>query len=157
MEILVYRAWKRPEYCIGNMYIDGIFICNSLEDQDRGLHDGMSELTIKSRKVYAKTAIPAGRYEVLMDVVSPKFSKYAFYNEACKGKLPRLKNVKGFEGILIHVADGPRGADLLEGCIGVGLNKIRGGLTDGKETFKKIYAMMKEAHDRKEKIFITIE
>ena len=156
MEILVYRKYKKADYTIGNISIDGEWICNSLEDADRGLHDGMEEWMIRNKKIPTKTAVPTGRYEVLMDIVSPKFSKKDFYKEVCGGKLPRLKDVKGFDGILIHVADGPRGADLLEGCIGVGRNTIKGGLTDGKETFKKIYSMMKEAHDRGEKIFVNI-
>lgn len=139
------------------MYIDGQLICNSLEDTDRGLSDAMDERTIRNRKIYGKTAIPRGRYIIDMETVSPKFSKKEFYMDVCQGKLPRIKNVKGFEGILLHVADGPRAADLLEGCIGVGLNKKVGQLCDGKETFKKVYALMKEAHDRGEIIYITIE
>ena len=157
MEILVYRKWNQQEYCVGRLFIDGQLVCNTLEDTDRGLSDAMSEDTIRNRKIYGRTAIPRGRYTIDMDTVSPKFSKKEFYMEVCQGKLPRLKNVKGFEGILIHVADGPKGADLLEGCIGVGHNKIAGQLCDGKETFKKIYAMMKEAHNKGEAIYITIE
>lgn len=144
-------------YCIGRVYIDGALVANSLEDEDRGLSDAMDERTIRNRKIYGKTAIPRGRYTIDMDTVSPKFSKYDFYKEVCDGKLPRIKNVKGFDGILIHVADGPKGADLLEGCIGVGLNKVVGQLCEGKETFKKVYALMKEAHDQGETIYITIE
>jgi hypothetical protein len=157
MEILVYRKWQKAGYTIGRVYIDGRLICNSLEDEDRGLSDAMDERIIRNRKIYGKTAIPRGRYAIDMNTISPKFSKYDFYKEVCDGKLPRLKNVKGFEGILIHVADGPKGADLLEGCIGVGLNKAVGQLCEGKETFRKIYAMMKEAHKRGEVIHITIE
>ena len=157
MEILVYRKWPKAGYCIGRVYIDGQLICNSLEDEDRGLSDSMDERTIRNRKIYGKTAIPRGRYTIDMETVSPKFSKKEFYMDVCQGKLPRLKNVKGFEGILLHVADGPKGADLLEGCIGIGLNKKVGQLCDGKEAFKKVYALMKEAHDRGETIYITIE
>ena len=157
MEILVYRKWPKAGYCIGRMYIDGQLICNSLEDTDRGLSDAMDERTIRNRKIYGKTAIPRGRYIIDMEMVSPKFSKKEFYMDVCQGKLPRIKNVKGFQGILLHVADGPKGADLLEGCIGIGLNKKVGQLCDGKETFKKVYALMKEAHDRGEIIYITIE
>jgi hypothetical protein len=157
MEILVYRKWPKVGYCIGRVYTDGALVANSLEDEDRGLSDAMDERIIRNRKIYGKTAIPRGRYTIDMDTVSPKFSKYDFYKEVCDGKLPRIKNVKGFDGILIHVADGPKGADLLEGCIGVGLNKVVGQLCEGKETFKKIYAMMKEAHERGEVIHITIE
>lgn len=157
MEVLVYRKWPKAGYCIGRMYIDGQLICNSLEDEDRGLSDSMDERTIRNRKIYGKTAIPRGRYTIDMGTVSPKFSKKEFYMDVCQGKLPRIKNVKGFEGILLHVADGPKGAALLEGCIGIGLNKTVGQLCDGKETFKKVYALMKEAHDKGETIYITIE
>lgn len=157
MEILVYRKWPKAGYCIGRMYIDGQLICNSLEDEDRGLSDAMDERVIRNRKIYGKTAIPKGRYKIDMTTVSPKFSKYPFYMEVCQGKLPRLQGVKGFEGILLHVADGPKGADLLEGCIGVGMNRIKGQLCEGKETFKKIHALMKAANDRGETIYITIE
>ena len=43
------------------------------------------------------------------------------------------------------------------GCIIVGHNTIKGRVTDSQETFKKLYKIMKEAHDKGEKIFITIE
>lgn len=157
MEILVYRKWPKVGYTIGRVFIDGELVSNSLEDEDRGLSDAMEERTIRNRKIYGKTAIPRGRYQIDMEKVSPKFSKKSFYMEVCQGKLPRLKNVKGFDGILIHVADGPKGADLLEGCIGVGWNRVKGQLCEGKETFKKIYKMMKNAHDKGEPIYITIE
>lgn len=157
MEILVYRKWKREDYTVGRMSIDGEIICNTMEDTDRGLDDGMQDWQIRNKKIPNVTAIPTGRYKIDMDTVSPKFSKYPFYMEVCQGKLPRIKNVKGFEGILIHCADGPNGHSLVSGCIGVGLNTIRGGLTDGKRIFKEIYAKLKEAHSRGETIYITIE
>lgn len=157
MEILLIRKYPQSNYTIGRLFIDGVLQCNTLEDTDRGLSDAMEESTIRNRKIYGKTAIPRGRYTIDMDTVSPKFSQKEFYMEVCQGKLPRLKNVKGFEGILIHVADGPKGADLLEGCIGVGWNRVKGQLCEGKETFRKIYKMMKKAHDKGEPIYITIE
>lgn len=157
MEILVYRKWKKPDYTVGRLSVDGVFMANTMEDIDRGLDDGMQDWMIRNKKIPNVTAIPTGRYKIDMETVSPKFSKYPFYMEVCQGKLPRIKNVKGFEGILLHVADGSKGADLLEGCIGIGLNKKVGQLCDGKETFKKVYALMKEAHDRGETIYITIE
>lgn len=154
MEILVYRKWPKGDYTVGRMFIDGQLVGNTLEDEDRGLSDAMSEDTIRNRKIYGSTAIPRGRYKVDMNTYSPKFAKYDFYKEVCGGKLPRLKGVKGFEGILIHC-----GVDQTntEGCILVGLNTKRGKLTDSKETFKKIYALMKEAHNRGENIYITVE
>lgn len=154
MEILVYRKWKKADYTVGRMSIDGTLICNTMEDTDRGLDEGMEDWQIRNKKIPNRTAIPTGRYEIDMDTVSPKFSQKEFYMQVCDGKLPRLKNVKGFTGILLHC-----GADHSHssGCLLLGLNKVRGKLTDTKETFKKVYALMKEAHDRGEKIYITIE
>ena len=139
MEILVYRKYKKIDYTVGRMSIDGVFVCNTMEDVDRGLDDGMPDWMIKNKKIPNVTAIPTGRYIVDMDTVSTRFSKYSFYMEVCQGKLPRIKNVKGFTGILLHC-----GADHSHssGCILLGLNKVRGKLTDTKETFKKVYALM---------------
>lgn len=154
MEILVYRKWKKPDYTVGRLSVDGVFMANTMEDVDRGLDDGMQDWMIRSKKIPNVTAIPTGRYQVEMNVVSPHFSKYPFYMEVCQGKLPRIKNVKGFEGVLMHCGSDHSNSS---GCILLGLNKKKGKLTDSKETFKKIYALMKEAHDKGETIYITIE
>lgn len=153
MEILVERKWKKDNYTIGNLYINGKWFSNTLEDKDRGLKDSMSLAEIKTLKKPRITAIPTGTYEVTLNVVSPKFSKYPFYNSINGGRVPRLLNVKGFEGILIHVMDGPKGAELSEGCIGVGRNLIKGGLLQGKEYYKKLYDILK---NNKDKITIKI-
>lgn len=154
MEVLVYRKYKKPDYCVGRLSIDGTFICNTMEDVDRGLDDGMQDWMIKNKKIPNVTAIPTGRYKIDMDTVSSKFSRYPFYMEVCQGKLPRLKNVRGFDGILIHCGVDHSNSS---GCILVGMNTKVGKLTDSKETFKKIYALMKEAHNKGEMIYITIE
>ena len=148
MEILVERKWKKDNYTIGNLYINGKWFSNTLEDKDRGLKDSMSLTEIKAIKKPKITAIPTGTYEVTLNVVSPKFSKYPFYNSINGGRVPRLLNVKGFDGILIHVMDGPKGANLSEGCIGVGRNLIKGGLLQGKEYYKKLYDILKNSKDK---------
>lgn len=157
MQLTVERKWKKSNYTIGRLYIDNVLYCNTLEDKDRGLTQSMSTDYIKKLKVYGKTAIPKGIYDVTINVVSPKFIKYPFYMNVCKGKLPRLLNVKGFDGILIHVGDGPKAQGLTSGCILVGLNKKVGQLSDGKECFEKIYNKLLEAYKRKEKITIEIK
>lgn len=151
MEIKVDRKWKKEKYTIGRLYIDGEFICNTIEDTDRGLTQSMSEEEIKSKKIYGQTAIPTGRYKVLMNVVSPKFSQKEFYMNVCKGKVPRLEGIKGFSGVLIHSA---ATADNVEGCIGVGFNTEIGRLTSIKEAFEKVYSKLSSS---KEDIWITIE
>ena len=148
MQLVLERKWKKSNYTIGNLYINGKWIANTLEDVDRGLKDSMSVAEIKAIKKPKITAIPTGTYEVALNVVSPKFSKYPFYNSINGGRVPRLLNVKGFEGILIHVMDGPKGAELSEGCIGVGRNLIKGGLLQGKEYYKKLYDILKNNNDK---------
>lgn len=157
MELRVVRKWKKPEYTVGQLYIDGEFFSNTLEDKDRGLKDTMSLQEIQKLKVKDKTAIPTGTYNITLYITSPKFSQKKFYQQVCNGKLPRLLDVKGYEGILIHVGDGSNGHKLTSGCILVGKNTIVGGLTQGKETFKKLYAKMQKAQQEGQKITITIE
>ena len=157
MNILVDRKYKKAEYTISNLYINGKYFCNTIEDTDRGLTQNMPLAEIKAKKVASKTAIPTGTYKVTLDVVSPKFGSKPFYKEVCNGKLPRLLDVKGFEGILIHVGEGPKGYELTSGCLLVGLNTIKGGLTQSKEYFKALYTKLKEAHNKGEDIIITIK
>lgn len=157
MNLNLKRKNFADTYTLGNLFVNGEYFCDTLEDKDRGLMDSMSLEEIKSKKVYGQTAIPKGTYEITLDVVSPKFSKYPFYMEVCKGKLPRLQNVKGFEGILIHVGEGANGANLTKGCILVGKNTIKGGLTESKETFKKLYSLLQDSKNKGEKLTIKIE
>ena len=153
MEIKVERRWKKATYTIGRLYVDGIYFCNTLEDADRGLKqtDGLDY--ISKVKIYGETAIPAGRYPILMDVVSPKYSGVAWYNNLCGGKMPRLQGVPGFEGVLIH--PGNSALDTY-GCILVGKNKIVGGLIQSKDTFRALYNRMSSAHKLGEKVYISI-
>ena len=154
MLITVERKWKKTDYTVGRIYVNGICFCNSLEDTDRGLDDNMPDWMIRNKKIPTRTAIPTGRYRVNMDTVSPKFSKYPFYMEVCQGKLPRLEKVKGFDGILIHC-----GTDhtMTAGCVLCGFNTIKGKLTQGKEAFRELYGQMIAAHRRGEEIWIEIE
>ncbi len=153
MEIKVDRKWKKDTYTIGNLYINGKFFCNTLEDKDRGLKSTQPLSYIKSAKVPSETAIPTGKYEVLMTVKSQKYSKVSWINALCGGFMPRLKNVPGFDGILIH-----SGSSALDsaGCLLVGKNTIKGRLTQSRDTFTNLYKELKNAHNRGEKITIEI-
>ena len=71
-------------------------------------------------KIYGKTAIPTGTYKIVMNVVSETF-KNRSWAKPYGGKLPRLVNVPGYEGVLIHVGNT---ADDTSGCLLVGRNKL---------------------------------
>lgn len=152
MEIFLKRIARKATYTIGQLYINGERFCDTIEDKDRDLnHNG--KFDNGETKVYAQTAIPNGRYEITMKVQSPKFSKKTAY-KWCNGYLPRLLNVPGFDGVLLHCGNTARDS---AGCIIVGKNTIVGQVTDSMNTFKKLYPSLKAASDRGEKIFITVE
>lgn len=144
MEITVKRIAKKDTYTIGKLYVDGKYICDTIEDKDRGLTSDMPLSDIQKRKVYGETAIPTGRYNVEMNMTSAKFGKQPFYNEVCKGKLPRIVGIKGYEGVLIHCGNSAK--DSL-GCILVGENKVVGQVINSKIAFRKLYSIIKGHND----------
>lgn len=152
MKLTLYRTYKKKDYTIGNLYVDGTWFCNTLEDTDRTLYCGMSDEWLEREKVYGKTAIPYGTYKITLDIVSPKYSKKAQYKQI-QGKLPRLLDVPAFEGILIHIGNFPEDT---AGCILVGENRVKGGVLNSAKTFWKLYELLKDAANRKEEIYISI-
>lgn len=150
MELRIKRIAKRDTYTIGHLYIDGAYFCDTLEDTDRGLRQDMPMPVIRAKKRQGVTAIPTGRYRVTLKVQSQRFSKRAIY-AFCDGYLPRLINVLGYEGVLIHVGNTAKDT---EGCILVGKNTKVGKVLESRVTFTKLYARLKEA---KGDIYIKIE
>lgn len=142
MKLSVDRHFKGPKYTIGRLYVDGVYECDTLED------------VVREKKIPNETAIPAGTYRVAMDVVSPRFGGKEFFKRVCGGKLPRLLDVPGFEGVLIHTGNT---ADDSSGCLLVGKNTVVGMVTDSKSCFEKLYNKMKAAHDKGEAITITLK
>lgn len=155
MNITLRRIAKRPTYTIGKLYIDGVYFCDTLEDTDRGLTQSTPLSEIKKKKVPTKTAIPTGTYDITMNVVSPRLSRSSFYRTNCNGaRVPRILNVPGFDGILIHV--GNTAADSA-GCVLVGNNSQVGKVLNSKTTFLKLYKLLDKANREGEKITITIQ
>lgn len=150
IKILVKRIAKKPKYTIGKLFINGVFYANTLEDADRGLTQDMSEEEIKSKKIYGETAIPTGTYKVDMNTISPKF-KNRSWAKPYGGKLPRLVDVKGFNGVLTH--PGNQASDTL-GCLLVGKNDVVGKVTNSVHYFNIIMAELLKDPDN---IQITIE
>lgn len=154
MKIDHIRIFNGKDYCISHIYVNGTYVCDAVEDLDRGLDQKMPLAEIKRRKVYRMTAIPVGTYTLTMNVQSPKFSQYAYYKKFCKGYMPRLLNVPGYDGILIHRGSS---ANSSAGCIIVGYNTVKGKVTDSQKAWEKL---MKEylmpAKVLEEKITYTI-
>lgn len=154
MELKVERKWKKPTYTIGNLYVDGVFLCNVLEDKDRGLTQDMPTTEIYKKKVYGQTAIPKGRYRVNLDTVSPKFKSRSW---AVKygGRVPWIEGVPGFDRILTHPGNDP---SCTQGCLLPGFNKQKGKVLDSQKCFFKLMdEYLEPARERKEEVWITIE
>ena len=149
MKLLLKRIAKMEKYTIGKLYIDGKYFSDTLEDTDRNLTSTMSKDEIAKAKVYGKTAIPTGTYVVDMNTVSPKFGKRS-WAQPYEGKVPRLQDVPGYEGVLIHPGNT---ADDTSGCILVGRNKVKGQVVESQDTFHSLMNILKGDND----ITITIE
>lgn len=132
MEILLKRIAKKNLYTIGKLYIDGVYFCDTIEDKDRGLSQSMLLEEIKKIKVPNETAIPTGTYNVTLNVISPKFKDRA-WAKPYGGKVPRILNVPGFEGVLIHPGTDQNSTS---GCVILGKNKIVGKVIESQATFK---------------------
>jgi hypothetical protein len=142
MEILVEREYKKKDYTIGKMYINGEYFCDTLEDTDRGLTQIMTLSEIKEVKEYGRTAIPTGRYQVAY-TYSPRFKKH----------LPLLLNVPAFEGVRIHSGNTHNDT---EGCILLGENKAVGKVLNSRKTMDEFLRILKPAIEACENIWITI-
>ena len=154
MKLVVDRKWKKSDYTISNLYIDGVKFCNVLEDADRMISSDMDLDMIKMLKVKGQTAIPTGTYKVTLSAQSPKYTKSKTMMAFCKAYMPRLLNVPGYDGVLIH--PGNTAADS-EGCLLVGKNDVVGKVTNSTYWFKQLYNKMKVATKRGETITIEIK
>lgn len=144
MRVVLERIYNCATYCIGHLYVDGKYVCDTIEDTDRGLSQTMTDAEIKKRKVYAQTAIPVGLYPVTLKITSQKFSKKPYYMKYCGGRVPRLLNVPGFDGILMHIGSTEKSS---AGCLIVGYNTIKGRVTKSQQAYEKLYEVLASAKD----------
>lgn len=158
MKILIKRNQYESAagYTHGRLLTEeGGFLCWTLEDEDRGLHQEMPLTQIKSRKVKGKTAIPKGTYKIQLRI-SPSF-KDKWYAKPFGGKMPYLQNVPGFEGVMIHPGNTPEDTS---GCILPGMlqGSIRGRVFDSVLAWQDLMNFyIWPAYQRREEIWLTIE
>ena len=134
MEWTSRRRPTAPDWMFGDLTTGGNVRCYTLEDE------------LRQVKVAGETAIPAGRYQLIMEY-SPKF----------KRELLTLLNVPNFVAVRIHSV---RSDDDTEGCIGVGnhidekTGEISGGVNAGIRA--ALEAEYRAAVDRGEEVWLTI-
>lgn len=94
MKLTLRRHASGLTCTIGDLYVEGVWFSNSLED------------IVRPEKIAGETAIPAGTYKIVV-TESPRFGK----------PLPLLIDVPNFEGVRIHAGNTDKDT---EGCILVG-------------------------------------
>ena len=137
MELTLKRIAKRKTYTIGRLEVDGQPFCDTLEPTWRDI--GWDR---PGRKVKGRTAIPDGRYPVVI-TKSPKFDAW----------LPLLVGVPMFKGVRIHAGNTAKDT---QGCILVGQNLKRGMVLNSRIWLHRLIKAMTEARSRDEAIWIEV-
>ncbi len=121
------------------------FLCFTLEDERREV------------KVRGETCVPAGEYRITLRTEGGHHTKYSSkYPGMHKGML-WVRDVPGFEFILIHVGNFD---DDTEGCLLVGNGSNQnvteeGSITASRSAYKRIYPGIAAALERNEPVTIT--
>lgn len=136
-QLVLTRTTFTENSTIGELTIDGKFICYILEDVDRKLETG-------GKKLFSETAIPKGTYEIIIN-----------WSNRFQRQMPLLLNVPQFEGIRIH-----GGRDIVtnkdtSGCL-IPCFKTEKGYQNSKEATKMITDLIAEKL-KYNKVFITIK
>lgn len=137
--LILVRKCKKADYTIGVLSFDGVRLCNILELPVNGTHHG-------------KTAIPAGTYEIDLDIVSPKYKDRA-WAKPYGGKVPTLKNVPGRDRILIHPGNTVNDTD---GCLLPGHNTVVAMVTSSVKCYDSLMSLMLSAKEKGIKTYIKI-
>ncbi len=131
MDLTLVREASSGDCTHGDLLVDGVWQAFTLEDVVRS-----------GPKVQHETAIPAGRYEVVI-TRSQRFERM----------LPLLLNVPDFTGIRIH--PGNTKADT-SGCILVGLSRTKEAVLSSQAAMTALQPKMATAIARGDRVWITI-
>jgi len=137
--ISVVRKPSKNGATIGDVYVDGVRDCFSLEDEIREILGR----PVTEWKIPGKTAIPSGKYRVVL-TKSQRFQKV----------LPEVLLVEGYLGVRIHAGNK---AEDTEGCILVGEEAQENTITRSKEALLELMAAISQALDAGETVWLEVE
>lgn len=143
MELTLARKIFNADSTEGNLLINGKWFCHVIEDVVRAKPGKWN----KSLKVYAKTAIPYGRYPVMV-TWSPKF----------KRRLTAISNVPDFTGIRIHNGRNEKssaGCPIISYINDDGPNGLKNAVINDKKAMNDLVKLVEEAQ-KTEKVWINI-
>jgi hypothetical protein len=133
MQLELKRHWLTLESSIGELFVDGVFECFTLEDRYRPPPEP---------KVPRETCIPVGEYEVVI-THSPRFGVL----------MPLVLNVPGFEGVRIHPGNTARDTD---GCILVGHGRAADAITQSRVTYDALFNKLRAAIDAGQQVHLAV-
>lgn len=136
MNLRLIREPSKDGATLGSLYIDDERRFETLEDEIREVPDQ----PVSAWKVKGRTAIPAGRYRVVLRH-SPRFGRV----------LPWIQDVPGFEWVLIHA--GNRASDSA-GCVLVGLDRAPAEVRRSQMALQRLMLVLAAAPGE---IWISIE
>jgi hypothetical protein len=131
MELTLVREPTCEGFTRGELFIDGVPECFTLEDQVRDV------------KIPGETAIPAGRYRVVL-TKSPRFKKV----------LPELLEVPGYTGVRIHAGNT---AEDTEGCILVGQRQGKSAVFESQAAMLELMAALTGVTENGEQVWIEVK
>jgi hypothetical protein len=140
MELLLQRQKSNSKCTYGSLYMDGNFECYTLEDIVRVFDKSLPN----NGKIAGQTAIPAGRYKVILDW-SKRFVRV----------MPHILAVPYFEGVRLHKGNTD---SQTEGCILLG-KEITGTdwLGHSKDAFDPFFEKLKIVVAEGKEIWIEIK
>lgn len=136
-QLVLTRTTFTDNSTIGELTIDGKFICYILEDKDRKLESG-------GKKIFGETAIPRGTYEIIIN-----------WSNRFQRQMPLLLNVPQFEGIRIHGGREVVTNKDTSGCL-ISCFKTEKGYQNSKEATRMVTELIAEKL-KHNKVFITIK
>ncbi len=139
------KRYENSEYTTGILYINKDPLAYTLEDP------------VREKKLYGKTAIPYGKYNLTLRTYGSTHENYKWYYQYDpdfhKGMI-ELTDVKGFTAILIHVGNT---VDDTDGCILVGDKQHEGRLYYSRKAYERIYPLIRDAILQEGDVYIDIK
>lgn len=148
MNLKLLRFSSRSEDSLGLLFINGRFVCFTLEDEKRQV------------KVQGETRIPNGVYPIALRTTGGFHSRYAKRFGCFHKGMLHLLNVPHFKYVLIHILNDESETD---GWIGVGdvlysNNKgTKGYLGQSTQAYKRLYTQVSQALLNGESVTIDIQ
>lgn len=142
MKIKIKSNKSTENSTISKMYIDGNFVCYTLED------------VVRDKKIAGETAIPEGKYKITLRNEGGKNESYKkMYPSMHKGML-YVNDVPNYEYVLIHKGNTKKDT---EGCLLVGEDIGVDSVSNSAKAYEKIYPIISKALLNKEEVTLIIE